>query len=61
MKTREMFYKMKTRKMTTHLLDLVNEGMLDERELIRNLLAWMSEDEVVEFAEHIGIDDDEGE
>jgi len=61
MKTREMFYNMKTREMTTHLLDLVDEGMLDERELIRNLLSWMSEDEVVEFAEHIGINDDEGE
>ena len=52
-----------TRKMTCHLLDLVDEGMVDKDWLILALLSWMSEDDVAEFCERneIGQDEEEDE
>lgn len=35
---------------TCQLLDLVDQGMVDNNKLIRDLLAYMSEDEVADFA-----------
>jgi hypothetical protein len=50
-----------TRKNTNMLLDMVAEGTLDKDQLIRDLLMWMSESEVEDFASHSGILDDEDE
>ena len=39
-----------SRKATTQLLEMVDEGIIDKDSLIADLLGWMSEDEVAEFA-----------
>lgn len=39
------------RKYTKQVLDLVEQGMIDKDILIRDLLGWMSEDDVREFIE----------
>ena len=38
------------REMTRKLLDLVEQGAIDRDSLIRDLLGWMSEEDVAEFA-----------
>lgn len=38
------------RKFTTQLLDMVEQGTVDKDVLIRDLLGWMSEADVEEFA-----------
>ena len=43
-----------TRKYTTALLDLVDDGVLDARDVLRNALCYMSEQEVQDFAESNG-------
>ena len=40
----------RTREYTCRLLDMVEQGALDKDSLINDLLGWMSEDEVKEFA-----------
>lgn len=40
----------RSRKYTTALLDMVEQGVVDKDSLIQDLLGWMSEDEVKEFA-----------
>ena len=40
-----------TREYTTKLLDLIDDGVIDAESLARDLLGWLSEDEVREFAE----------
>lgn len=59
-----MFYsvdKTNARAYTTLLLDMVEDGIVDKDLLIRNLLGWMSEHEVEEFARTEGyiLDDDD--
>lgn len=39
------------REATNRILEMVEEGVLDRDTVIRNLLGWMSEDEVRDFAE----------
>ena len=39
------------RKVTNQILEQVQQGLLDKDNLIRDLLGWMSEDDVAEFAE----------
>ena len=39
-----------SRRYTTALLDMVEQGVVDKDSLIQDLLGWMSEDEVKEFA-----------
>ena len=38
-----------TRKFTNKIMDLVDEGVLDADYLMRQLLMWMSEDDVREY------------
>lgn len=38
-----------TREYTFKIQDLINDGKLDKDELIRDLMMWMTEDEVKEF------------
>ena len=40
----------RSRRYTTALLDMVEQGVVDKDSLIQDLLGWMSEDEVKEFA-----------
>ena len=40
----------RSRPYTTELLDMVEQGMIDKDSLISDLLGWMSEAEVEEFA-----------
>ena len=40
------------REITKEMFELLDEGCLDETQFIHNLLNWMSEDDVREFAEH---------
>ena len=40
----------RSRAYTCRLLDLVEQGMIDKDSLISDLLNWMSESEVAEFA-----------
>ena len=40
----------RTREYTIRLLELVDEGVIDRDSLIQDLLGWMSEDEVRQFA-----------
>jgi len=40
----------RTREYTCRLLDMVEQGALDKDSLINDLLGWMSEDDVKEFA-----------
>ena len=46
--TRQDSYR--SRRYTCELLSLVEDGMLDKDALIRDLLGWMSESEVADFA-----------
>lgn len=39
------------REYTNKILDMLGEGMLDKDMLIRDLLSWMSENDVRQFAE----------
>jgi hypothetical protein len=39
-----------SRKVTSQLLDMAEEGVIDWESLARDALGWMSEDEVAEFA-----------
>jgi len=49
-----------SRKVTAEVLDLAEQGVIDWESLARDCLAWMSEDEVAQFAQHNGyIVDDE--
>jgi hypothetical protein len=51
-----------SRPVTTELLDLVEQGVIDRDNLIRDLLGWMSESDVAEFARRNDyITDDEGQ
>lgn len=43
-----------TRKYTTALLDLVDDGVLDARAVLRDALCYMSEQAVQDFAESNG-------
>lgn len=49
------------RKTTNMILEMVAEGSLNQEQLIRDLLMWMSETDVEEFAERNGLLDDEDE
>ncbi len=40
----------RARAYTTRLLEMVDEGMIDKDNLIQDLLGWMSEDDVKDFA-----------
>jgi hypothetical protein len=44
-----------TRKYTNAILELVDEGVINRDMLIRDLLMWMSEDEVREFYDMVEI------
>ena len=48
-----------TREYTCKILDLVDEGSIDENQLICSLLMWLSEHEVKEFFENNYAFDDE--
>jgi hypothetical protein len=53
-----------SRRVTTELLDLVEQGVIDRDSLIRDLLGWMSESDVAEFArrnDYITDDEDQDE
>jgi hypothetical protein len=53
-----------SRRVTTELLDLVEQGVIDRDNLIRDLLGWMSESDVSEFArrnDYITDDEDQDE
>ena len=53
----------RSRAVTCKLLDLVEQGVLDKDSLIQDLLGWMSESEVAEFArrnDYITDSEDEG-
>lgn len=50
-----------TRKYTNKLLEMVDEGLLDQKNLIRDLLCWMSENEVQTFYEKYGYEEMESE
>ena len=39
-----------SRRYTTELLDMVEQGMVDKDSLIQDLLGWMSEADVEQFA-----------
>lgn len=39
-----------SRRYTTELLDMVEQGLIDKDSLIQDLLGWMSEAEVEQFA-----------
>ena len=54
---------MVSRKNSTQLLALVEEGMLDKDRLITDLIGWLSEDEVREFcnANDIQLDEEDEE
>ena len=45
---------------TNALLELVDEGLFDERSLIQDLLTWMSEDDVAGFCKR-NLRDEENE
>jgi hypothetical protein len=52
------------REYTNKILELVNEGVIDQDTLIRNLLDWMSEQEVKDFAifeGYVDFEDDDGQ
>lgn len=52
----------KTRVYTCALLDMVEQGVVDRDSLIRDLLAYMSDAEVEDFARSNGyVDDDQDE
>lgn len=47
---------MPPRYMTNKMLEMMDEGLLDPKNLVESLLIWMSEDEVREFAHVYEID-----
>lgn len=47
-----------TRRATTYILELLEQGVLDRDTTIVNLLNFMSEDEVQQFAEIYGLTPD---
>jgi len=49
------------RECTNELIELLDEGVIDAEQLAINLLGWLSEDEVKEFAERNGylVEEDE--
>jgi hypothetical protein len=49
------------RQYTNKILELVDEGVLDQRQLIRELLMWMPERDVKRYYELAGLDEDYGE
>jgi hypothetical protein len=52
-----------SRPVTTEVLDLAEQGVIDWESLARDALNWMSEQEVSQFAQHNGyiVDDEEDE
>lgn len=53
-----------TRETTKRLLDLVDDGVLDARTMVRDLLGYLSEDDVRDFAQRNDLlppDDETGE
>jgi hypothetical protein len=53
-----------SRRVTAQLLDMVEQGVIDRDSLILDLLGWMSEAEVAEFArrnDYITDDEDQDE
>ena len=50
-----------SRVVTAQVLDLAEQGVVDWESLARDALAWMSEEEVNQFAQHNGyiVEDDE--
>lgn len=50
---------MKTRQVTNQILVAVEEGVLDRDTLIRDLLMWMSESDVANFANRCGLFEEE--
>jgi hypothetical protein len=51
-----------SRKVTSEVLDLAEQGVIDWESLARDALNWMSEEEVNQFAQHNGyivVDEDE--
>jgi hypothetical protein len=52
-----------SRPVTTEVLDLAEQGLIDWESLARDALGWMSEQEVSQFAQHNGyiVDDEEDE
>ena len=40
----------RSRRYTAELLDMVDQGLIDKDSLIQDLLGWMSEEEVKQFA-----------
>lgn len=47
------------RKYTNKIIEMVDEGMVDRDMLIRDLLNYMSESDVKDFYESLGLDEDE--
>ena len=52
---------MAIREYTNKIIEMVDEGLLDRDMLIRDLLNYMSESDVKDFYESLGLDDDEDE
>lgn len=50
-----------TRKTTIKFLDGIDEGTIDPKNLVQNLLGWLSERDVERFAQAEGYFDDEGD
>jgi hypothetical protein len=46
-----------TREMTCKVLELMDEGLLDPKELVESLLMWLSEDDVRKMVIAYGIDE----
>ena len=49
------------RETTNYILELLDDGIVDGDSLARDLLEWMSEDEVMEFAREYGYEHPEPE
>jgi hypothetical protein len=50
-----------TRKFTTKLIEAMDEGLIDPKQLAQNLMSYMSEQAVEEFAHSEGYFDQEEE
>ncbi len=50
-----------SRPVTSELLDLAEQGVINWEQLARDALGWMSEDEVAQFARRNDYINDEGE
>ena len=50
-----------TRKNTKKLLDLLDQGVIDPNKLARDLLGYLSEDDVTDFCHKNDLDFDESE